>query len=225
MNKLAGSSDKSHIHLLKQNCWAALHRATKAWEKPAKRTAAKLSSGWVQADCQNAESRDTEMISALNPESGESFLYSCDYGYNNGLLQINQKRNNLAKVYKFLKRSFTKRNSRRLNVYRWNPIIFREMQNKTMMLWGLKIAAIVFAPPNFQIRKGVCQGCILSPCLFNLYAEYIMRNAGLEEVQAVINIAGRNINNLRYADDITLMAESEKELKSSWWKRRVKQLT
>ena len=66
----------------------------------------------------------------------------------------------------------------------------------------------------FQIGKGVCQGCILSPCLFNLYAEYIMRNAGLDETQAGINIARRNINNLRYADDNTLMAESEEELKS-----------
>ena len=66
----------------------------------------------------------------------------------------------------------------------------------------------------FQITKGVHQGCILSPCLFNLYAEYIMRNAGLEEAQAGIKIAGRNINNLRYADDTTLMAESEEELKS-----------
>ena len=66
----------------------------------------------------------------------------------------------------------------------------------------------------FQIRKGVRQGCILSPCLFNLYAEYIMRNAGLEEIQAGIKIVGRNINNLRYADDTTLMAESEEELKS-----------
>ena len=66
----------------------------------------------------------------------------------------------------------------------------------------------------FQIGKGVCQGCILSPCLFNLYAEYIMRNAGLEETQAGIKIAGRNINNLRYADDTTLMAESDEELKS-----------
>ena len=66
----------------------------------------------------------------------------------------------------------------------------------------------------FQIGKGVCQGCILSPCLFNLYAEYIMRNAGLEEAQAAIKIAGRNINNLRYAGDTTLMAESEEELKS-----------
>ena len=66
----------------------------------------------------------------------------------------------------------------------------------------------------FKIEKGVCQGCILSPCLFNFYAEYIMRNAGLEEAQARIKIAGRNISNLRYADDTTLMAESEEELKS-----------
>ena len=65
----------------------------------------------------------------------------------------------------------------------------------------------------FQIGKGVCQGCILSPYLFNFYAEYIMRNAGLEEAQAGIKIAGRNIVNLRYADDTTLMAESEEELK------------
>ena len=65
----------------------------------------------------------------------------------------------------------------------------------------------------FQIGKGVRQGCILSPCLFNLYAEYIMRNAGLEEAHAGIKIAERNINNLRYADDTTLMAESEEELK------------
>ena len=67
----------------------------------------------------------------------------------------------------------------------------------------------------FQIRKGVRQGCILSPCLFNLYAEYIMRNAGLDEAQAGIKIARRNISNLRYADDITLMAESEEEQKAS----------
>ena len=66
----------------------------------------------------------------------------------------------------------------------------------------------------FQIGKGVRRGCILSPCLFNFYAEYIMRNTGLEEAQAGIKIAGRNINNLRYADDTTLMAESEEELKS-----------
>ena len=65
----------------------------------------------------------------------------------------------------------------------------------------------------FQIGKGVHQGCTLSPCLFNLYAEYIMRNTGLEEAQAGIKIAGRNISNLRYADDTTLMAESEEELK------------
>ena len=66
----------------------------------------------------------------------------------------------------------------------------------------------------FPIAKGIRQGCILSPCLFNVYAEYIMRNAGLEEAQAGIKIAGRNINNLRYTDDTTLMAESEEELKS-----------
>ena len=76
----------------------------------------------------------------------------------------------------------------------------------------------------FQIGKGVCQVCVLSPCLFNLYAEYIMRNAGLEETQAGLKIAGRNINNLRYADDTTLVAESEE--KASWWKWkwRVKKL-
>ena len=76
----------------------------------------------------------------------------------------------------------------------------------------------------FQIRKGVRQGCILSPYLFNLYAEYIMRNAGLEEAQAGIKIAGRNINNLRYADDTILVAESEEELKSLLMKvkKRVK---
>ena len=66
----------------------------------------------------------------------------------------------------------------------------------------------------FQIEKGVHQGCILSPCLFDLYAEYIMRNTGLEEAQARIKISGRNINNLRYADDTTLMTDSKEELKS-----------
>ena len=66
----------------------------------------------------------------------------------------------------------------------------------------------------FQIGKGVCQGYILSPCLFNLYAEYIMQNAEVDEAKAGIKIAGRNINNLRYADDTTLMAESEEEIKS-----------
>ena len=66
----------------------------------------------------------------------------------------------------------------------------------------------------FQIRKVLHEGCILSPCLFKLHAEYIMRNAGLDEAQAGIKIVGRNINNLRYADDTTLMAESEQELKS-----------
>ena len=70
----------------------------------------------------------------------------------------------------------------------------------------------------FQIGKGIHQGYILSPFLFNLYAEYIMRNAGLDEAQAGINIARRNINNLKYADNITLMAESEEELKSLWVK-------
>ena len=68
---------------------------------------------------------------------------------------------------------------------------------------------------RFQIGKGVCQGCILSPCLFNLYAEYIKKNARLEEAQAGIKIARRNINNLRYADDTTLVAESKEELKTS----------
>ena len=78
----------------------------------------------------------------------------------------------------------------------------------------------------FQIGKGVRQGCILSPCLFNLYVEYIMRNAGLEEAQAGIKISGRNINNLRYTDDTTLMRESEEELNRLLmkFKRRVKKL-
>ena len=76
----------------------------------------------------------------------------------------------------------------------------------------------------FQIGKAVRQGYILSPCLFNFYAEYIMRNAGLDEAQAGIKTDGRNINNLRYADDTTLMAESEEELKSLLMKVRVKKL-
>ena len=70
----------------------------------------------------------------------------------------------------------------------------------------------------FQIEKGVSQRCILSPCLLNVYAEYILRNAGLHEAQAGVRIAGRNINNLIYADDTTLMAESEEELKNLWMK-------
>ena len=77
----------------------------------------------------------------------------------------------------------------------------------------------------FQKGKGVLQGCILSPCLFNLYAGYITRNSGLEETQAGIKIAGRNINNLRYADDTTLMAESEEELKSLLMKVKVESET
>ena len=74
--------------------------------------------------------------------------------------------------------------------------------------------------------KAICQGCILSLCLFNLYAKYIRKNASLDEAQAGIKIARRNINNLRYVDETTLMAESEEELRASWlkWKRRVKKL-
>ena len=72
-----------------------------------------------------------------------------------------------------------------------------------------------------QIGKGICQGCILSPCLFNLYVEYTMRNAGLEDAQSGIKIVGRNINNLRYANDTTLMAESEEELKNLLMKVKV----
>ena len=89
-----------------------------------------------------------------------------------------------------------------------------------MFAVGLSYIAVImlrYVPSTidwFQIGKGVRQGCIMSPCLFNLYAEYIMRNAGLEETQDGIKIAGRNINNLRYADDTTLITESEEELKS-----------
>ena len=83
-----------------------------------------------------------------------------------------------------------------------------------MNIQGLYIFYIYGTTDWFQIGKGVCQGCILSLCLFNLYAEYIMRNAGLEEAQAEIKITGRNINNLRYANDTILMEESEEELKS-----------
>ena len=74
----------------------------------------------------------------------------------------------------------------------------------------------------FKIGKGLCQGCVLSPCLFNLHAEYVMQNAGLDEAQAGIKIAGRNINNCKYADYTTLMAESEVELKSRFMKVKEK---
>ena len=76
----------------------------------------------------------------------------------------------------------------------------------------------------FQIGKGVCQGCVLSPCIFNFYAKNIMRNAGLNEAQARIKVDGKSINNLRYKDDTTLMAESKEELKSLLMKVRVKKL-
>ena len=82
------------------------------------------------------------------------------------------------------------------------------------MVIGVQKICIVTTADWFQIGKGVHQGCILSPCLFNLYAEYIIRNAGLDEAQDGIKIAGRNINNLRYADDTILMAEGEEQLKS-----------
>ena len=87
-------------------------------------------------------------------------------------------------------------------------------------LYGATITEATVRPGHgtmdwFQIGKGVCQGCILSPCLFNLYAEYLMQNARLYEAQGVIRIAGRNINNLRYADDTTLMAKVKKNLRAS----------
>ena len=84
-----------------------------------------------------------------------------------------------------------------------------KIKSDTVSTVSPSISQEVIATDWFQIGKGERQGCLLSPCLFNLYAEYIMRNAGLEEAQAGIKIAGRNINNLRYADDTTLMAESE----------------
>ena len=79
---------------------------------------------------------------------------------------------------------------------------------------GATVRSIQGTTDWIKIKKGVCQGCLLSPCLFNFYAEYIMQNAGLEEAQAGIKIAGRNINNLKYADDTTLTAGSEEQLKS-----------
>ena len=94
-------------------------------------------------------------------------------------------------------------------------LVIRKMQIKTIVRGTLATVRTGHGTTDwFQIGKGVRQACILSSCLFNLYAEYIMRNAGLEEAQAGIKIAGRSINNLRYADDTTLMAESEEELKS-----------
>ena len=94
-------------------------------------------------------------------------------------------------------------------------LVIRKMQIKTIVRGTLATVRTGHGTTDwFQIGKGVRQGCILSPCLFNLNAEYIMRNAGLEEAQAGIKIARRSINNLRYADDTTLMAESEEELKS-----------
>ena len=98
--------------------------------------------------------------------------------------------------------------------------ILKEMgipDHLTCLLYAGQEAAVITRhgkTDSFQIGKGVCQGCILSPCLFNLYAEYIMRNARLDEAQAGIKIAERNINNLRYADDTILMGESNEKLKS-----------
>ena len=88
------------------------------------------------------------------------------------------------------------------------------MESRKIILMNLSAYQQWRQFPNFQIGKEVCQVCILSTCLFNFYAEYIMRNTGLEETQAGIKIVGRNINNLRYADDTTLMAEIKEELKS-----------
>ena len=88
------------------------------------------------------------------------------------------------------------------------------MQVRKQQSEPVRLVRTVRTTDWFQIGKGVCQGCVLSPCLFNFYAEYIMRNAGLEEAQTEIKIGGRNINNLKYADDTTLIAESEEELKS-----------
>ena len=102
-------------------------------------------------------------------------------------------------------------------VKRWEYQTTLEIPDSLRNLYAGQEAAVRIGHGTtdwFQIGKGVRQGCILSPCLFNLYAEYIMRNAGLEEAQAGIKISGRNINNLRYADDTVLMAESEEEIKS-----------
>ena len=97
---------------------------------------------------------------------------------------------------------------------RWNTRPPDQPHEKSVCRSGRKFRTLHGTTDWFQIGKGVCQGCILSLCLFNLYAEYIMWNAGLDEVQAGIKNAGGNISNLRYADDTALMAESEEELKS-----------
>ena len=109
-----------------------------------------------------------------------------------------------------------------------SPVEVQLTDNAVLVLGAQQSDSVVYSFSHFffyyrllQIGKGVRQGCILSPCLFNLYAEYIMRNDGLEEAQAGIKIARRNINNLRYADDTTLMAESEEELKSLLMKVKV----
>ena len=96
----------------------------------------------------------------------------------------------------------------------WEKAGRKQRHSCLAIFFGHLDAAVHGTTDWFQIGKGVRQGCVLSPCLFNFYAEYIMRNAGLEEAQAGIKIAGRNISNLRYADDTILMAESEEEVKS-----------
>ena len=124
---------------------------------------------------------------------------------------FNLKRN--WKDYK-IKDQKTKQYRYRKNSSNEKQLNINDKRENISLLNFLKYRTGHGATDWFQIGKGVHQGCILSPCLFNFYAEYIMRNPGLEEAQAGIKIAGRNINNLRYADNTTLIAESEQELKS-----------
>ena len=145
------------------------------------------------------------LVVRISKPQGTVFLSFQDVSYSSVIQDVNSQEHEIA-LFSFI---LSPNGCRNLSYHVYVHLIMEEKnKRKKGVLW-------------FQKRKGVHQGCILSPCLFNLYAEYIIRNAGLEETQAGIKIAVRNINNLRYADDTTLMAESEEELKSFLMKVKV----